>query len=164
MLIVEKPVHQVRFLVCSVAMFILHKGSIQRSNNAVFYAVKAATEQATNGDALLLSSANVTTTISSASISVHFERTTGSTASTDDIVASIKAELRNGRMCLLCLNQSNHMHFVLADGYNNTYENFLDWCLVADSAGGIHRTLREAMIKGGFTQSNSIVVSARVIN
>jgi len=57
----------------------------------------------------------------------------------------------------------NADHFVLADGYDDSQSNFLDWCLVADPAGGVFRTLRQAMATRGITQSTASITRKRVI-
>ncbi len=133
--------------ICSVAMFIMSKLNLSNTNNDdVYNAVKQATILSTDNNVDFLQNNSFRVTIGNTTKSITIQS-----------VSNYESLIMYGNVCIIYLKEGNKQHYVIADDYDSNESDFLDACLVSDADGGVHRTLREAMIRRGFTQSTSII-------
>lgn len=137
--------------ICSLAMFVLNKGALDRTNNNIYYAVKEVTVKGTNNSADITYQ-NFNARVSGKYICVDITST-----------SNFESAIKNGMICLLRLKEGSNSHYVLADGYDYSKSNLLDACLVADPDGGVYRTLRQVMSRRGFTQSTAVIAGKYIL-
>ncbi|MBU5445608.1 MULTISPECIES: hypothetical protein [Paenibacillaceae] len=130
--------------ICSLAMFILYKGGLTNNNDNTYNAVVEATKKGTNNDADFTAK-GFTAKMENKDIEVAIDK-----------IADISAEVQNGNICMVKLEEGKNMHFVIVDGWNSSASGF-DRYLVADPDGGTQKTLADTMKKRGFTVDAKVI-------
>jgi len=137
--------------ICALAMYMLFKGALIRTNDNVLGAVKQAAHYVADSNGDLVESVNFTAYFGMKNISIRLRTIT------DDSISA-----NNESFYILHLQERGKIgHYVLMNGYDKMASSELDRVLVADPNGGAQRTLRQAMGVNGFTQSMSTIHSKR---
>ena len=133
--------------ICTLAMFLLYKGNKINANDNVYYAVKAATIQATDIEADFLGN------------STEISYNNGSAQVTASIIRTNYPEyyLEKGRFCIFRIQQGEvKSHYVLVYDMDAS-KTGTDRYLVADADGGKMRTLTEAIQRKGLPANMSYI-------
>jgi len=145
---------------CAVSMLILYKGNLSnetgnRSNT--FYAVKETVTKSSNGTTFAYARKNFTANLGRKSITITQPN---NTISLNDAII----HLSGGGFVMFCLTRPKGMHFVLAEGIDNSKTNALDRILVIAPDGGIKRTLGEALERGKVAANVDNILTMRQIS
>lgn len=151
--------------ICSLAMFILHKGGLDNSPRNVYYAVKEAAIKSTDNTAQFFR-ATFTANVGGKSIKVN-QLATDLLRENHDFTI-VRNHLLNNKFIMLCLKtgpRTQDMHFVLADEITNElWKEDWDRIRVVDPASPAQRKyLRQAIERKMNPASPAHVLTARLV-